>query len=102
MGFSEVILIGVDHSFTTKGKPHTLVVSHEPDRNHFDAGYFGEGVRWQLPDLETSEAAFRLAKRSFERAGRRVLDATIGGHLDVFPKIAYEPMPLEGDGSGVA
>jgi hypothetical protein len=89
MGFSEVILIGVDHSFATKGKPNETVTSSGDDPNHFNPAYFGKGFRWQLPDLETSEMAYHMAKNTFEQDGRRVLDATVGGKLTVFPKTDY-------------
>ncbi|HHY89251.1 MAG TPA: DUF115 domain-containing protein [Chloroflexi bacterium] len=89
LGFAEVILIGVDHSFQTQGKPNTTVVSQGDDPNHFDPGYFGKGFRWQLPDLDTSERSYRMARAAYESAGRRVLDATIGGKLTVFPKVDY-------------
>lgn len=92
LGFQEVILIGVDHSFTTKGKPHTEVVSQGGDPNHFDARYFGKGFRWQLPDLWTSELAYNIAKRQFESKGREVVDATIGGKLQVFRKVDYRTL----------
>ena len=88
-GCSKVILIGVDHSFSTTGNPHTVVTSDGDDINHFDPNYFGKGFRWQLPDLETSEIAYRLARAEFEAAGREVVDATIGGKLDVFRKADY-------------
>ena len=89
MGFEEVILIGVDHSFTTKGDPNVTIVSNGEDPNHFSAEYFGKGFRWQLPDLEASERAYRMAREAFEASNRRILDATIGGKLDVFPKVNY-------------
>jgi hypothetical protein len=89
MGFEEVILIGVDHSFTTQGKPHTAVVSEGDDPNHFSSNYFGRGFKWQLPDLETSEVAYRMARTAFESNGRKIVDATIGGKLTVFPKVDY-------------
>ncbi|HSF82392.1 MAG TPA: 6-hydroxymethylpterin diphosphokinase MptE-like protein [Anaerolineales bacterium] len=89
MGFEQVILIGVDHSFVTQGQPNTTVVSQGNDPNHFHANYFGKGFRWQLPDLETSEQAYRMAHLAYQRAGRQVLDATIGGKLTVFPKVGY-------------
>jgi len=89
MGFQEVILIGVDHAFSATGKPHTTVVSEGDDPNHFAPHYFGKGFRWQLPDLETSELAYGLAKEQFERAGREIVDATIGGKLQVFRKVEY-------------
>ena len=40
MGFEEVILVGVDHSFTTKGDPNVTIVSDGEDPNHFSAEYF--------------------------------------------------------------
>lgn len=86
LGFSEVVLVGVDHSFATEGPANKLVTSEGADPNHFDPNYFGKGVQWQLPDLEVSEAAYRLAKDNYERAGRSVVDATVGGRLAVFPK----------------
>lgn len=92
MGFDDVILIGVDHSFASEGKPNTTVVSGGDDPNHFDPGYFGKGFRWQLPDLDTSEQGYLLARMHFENAGRRILDATIGGKLSVYPKIDYNAL----------
>jgi len=92
LGFEQVILIGVDHSFATKGKPNTTVVSEGDDPNHFHPGYFGKGFRWQLPDLETSEIAYTMARRAYEQAGRQVIDATVGGHLRVFPRVEYDTL----------
>ena len=92
IGFSQVILIGVDHSFATKGKPNETVVSQGDDPNHFNAGYFGKGFRWQLPDLDTSERAYTMAREAYKAAGREVLDATVGGKLQVFPKVDYNSL----------
>ena len=92
MGFDQVVLIGVDHNFTTKGQPNTTITSQGDDRDHFNAAYFGKGFRWQLPDLETSESAYRLAHSAYEQAGRQVLDATVGGKLTVFPKVDYDTL----------
>lgn len=92
MGFQQVILIGVDHSFSTQGKPNTTVVSQGDDPDHFHSAYFGKGFRWQLPDLDTSERGYILAREAYRQAGREVLDATIGGKLTVFPKVDYSSL----------
>jgi hypothetical protein len=92
MGCDPVILIGVDHSFTTQGEPNVTVVSSGDDPNHFAPGYFGKGFRWQLPDLQASEAAYRLARAAYAAAGRTILDATVGGRLTVFPKVDYRSL----------
>jgi hypothetical protein len=90
MGFDEVILIGVDHNFTTKGTAHKTVTSEGDDPNHFDPNYFGKGFKWQLPDLENSEHAYRMARDAFERDGRRIVDSTVGGKLEVFEKVPLD------------
>ncbi len=87
MGFKEVILVGVDHNFTTQGRANQTVVSQGDDLNHFNKEYFGKGFRWQLPDLETSERSYKLAKEAYNNAGREIVDATVGGRLTVFPKV---------------
>lgn len=92
LGFTEVVLIGVDHSFADKGPANKLITSSGTDSNHFDPDYFGAGVKWQLPDLEVSEAAYRLALDAFSRAGRSIVDATVGGALDVFPKVSFDDL----------
>ncbi|MEJ5225750.1 MAG: 6-hydroxymethylpterin diphosphokinase MptE-like protein, partial [Anaerolineales bacterium] len=92
MGFSQVILIGVDHNFVTQGEANKTVVSEGDDPNHFAPNYFGKGFRWQLPDLETSEIGYRMARQAYERAGREVLDATVGGKLTIFKKVDYESL----------
>ncbi|MDO9087431.1 MAG: DUF115 domain-containing protein [Anaerolineaceae bacterium] len=92
MGFDEVILIGVDHNFETKGKANTTIVSQGDDPNHFHPGYFGKGFRWQLPDLEMSEVGYKMAKDVFEKDNRKVLDATIGGKLTIFDKVDFDSL----------
>jgi len=92
MGFDQVILVGVDHSFTTGGKPNETVISDGGDPNHFSPDYFGKGFRWQLPDLLASEQAYRMARDAYKNAGRTILDATIGGKLTIFPKVDYSDL----------
>lgn len=99
MGFQQAVLIGVDHHFETKGPPNETVVSTGADPNHFHPGYFGKGFRWQLPDLECAERAYRLAREAYREHGREVIDATIGGKLEVFPKADYYGLFHDGSGA---
>ncbi len=89
LGFQEVVLVGVDHSFSSSGQPNATVTAQGADLDHFSPDYFSDGFRWQLPDLAASERAYRLARYAFEADGRRILDATVGGKLEVFPKVDY-------------
>ncbi|MDF1823576.1 MAG: DUF115 domain-containing protein [Verrucomicrobiales bacterium] len=87
LGFSEVILIGVDHSYVhPKGHGGKTVVSDGDDPNHFDKSYFGKGVTWQLPNLDGSEYVFARMRELFEADGRRIVDATLDGKLQIFEK----------------
>ena len=92
MGFQQVILIGVDHDFTSKGDANKTVVSQGDDPNHFAPDYFGKGYKWQLPDLDTSEIGYAFAREAYQKAGRGVLDATVGGKLTLFPKVDYNSL----------
>lgn len=92
MGFEQVVLIGVDHNFTSKGEANKIVVSQGDDPNHVSPNYFGKGIRWQLPDLDTSEIGYALARDAYKNAGRKVLDATVGGKLTIFPKVDYNSL----------
>lgn len=92
MGFQEAILVGVDHNYVTQGTPNQAVISPGDDPNHFSPNYFGKGFKWQLPDLEGSERSYRMAKQAYESAGRRLVDATVGGKLTIFPTVDYDSL----------
>ena len=92
MGFETAILIGVDHSFKSKGAANKTITSEGDDPNHFDPRYFGKGFRWQLPDLDMSEIAYTLARKTYEEDQRQILDATIGGKLTIFEKRDYDSL----------
>lgn len=89
MGFQRVYLIGVDHNFVAQGAPNQEQLLRGRDLNHFDPNYF-RNQAWHLPDLAASEVAYRLAQYYFRQDGREILDATVDGKLNVFPKVPYE------------
>jgi len=91
LGWREVTLLGIDHTYRLEQheqllEPHATSVRRAPDQNHFLPSYFPAGQSWQLPDLETSERAYSNARAAFEADGRRILDATVDGALQVFEK----------------
>jgi hypothetical protein len=89
LGFTKVIIIGMDHRFSAVGIPNVAETrTEENDRDHVHPNYFPKGMKWQLPDLHRSELAYREARKAFERDGRRIIDATVGGACEVFPKMA--------------
>lgn len=89
MGFERVFIIGVDHSFKQSGSSNETQTYEGDDQNHFHPDYF-KGQKWQLADVYGSECSFHLANYYFKKDERLILDATVGGKLDVFPKIDFK------------
>jgi hypothetical protein len=80
-----ISLVGVDHSFQFSGKKHDIQMQIEDDNNHFDSNYF-KGNLWGLPDLDGSEKAYLIAKSYFDNESVPVIDYTLNGKLNIFPK----------------
>lgn len=92
MGFSEVVIIGCDHSYAGVGAPNTDVKIEGADQNHFSDKYYVKGNTYCIPDYKNQEYAYALAREAFEKDGRSVVDASIGGKLQVFPKVDYNDL----------
>ncbi|WP_345329042.1 6-hydroxymethylpterin diphosphokinase MptE-like protein [Mucilaginibacter defluvii] len=92
MGFSEVILIGKDHSYKGQGVPGQFVAATDKEENHFIKDYIPKGKGWKIPDYKGEELAYELAREAFEKDRRKVYDATIGGMLDIFEKKDYNSL----------
>ena len=95
MGFSKVYLIGFDHNYT---KPDNVITdgtewtSQGDDPNHFHPAYFGKGKRWHDPRVDRMEMAYKKAKIYFEKDGRKICNATVGGCLEVFDRVDYRTL----------
>jgi len=92
MGFSEVILIGKDHNYQKQGVPGQVVLATGQEKDHAVPGYYAPGQRWRIPDYKGEEFAYAMARDAFQAAGRRVIDATVGGRLEVFEKMSFEKL----------
>jgi hypothetical protein len=90
LGFSEVIIIGMDHRFSYVGAPNEENVMKSNDTNHFSQDYFAKGVTWDNPDLENSTRSYEIARKVFEADNRKIIDATLNGACNVFEKINYK------------
>jgi len=92
MGFTTVMLVGVDHRYDYNGQPNETLNMIGKDPNHFDPSYF-MGAKWQAPDLEKSEAAYKMAKEAYELNGRRIINMTHDSALTVFETEAVTWVP---------
>lgn len=89
LGFSEVILIGVDHTYKETGESGLPVISQGSDQNHFSPNYFGKGTVWQLPNFHAMEHGYRMIRELYKQDERIIVDGTVGGKLDIFPKVNF-------------
>ncbi len=96
MGFNPIYLIGCDTSYsvaptvkTEGGDPDKLVSTADDDANHFDPSYFGAGRKWHDPHVERMIFHYAQSQRVCRQLGAQVYNATVGGALEVFPRVDY-------------
>ena len=95
LGFKEIYLIGVDFSYSV---PQTTVIqgdtyiSQEDDPNHFHPEYFGKGKKWHDPKLDRVLLNYEHARKVLDPVGVKVINATKGGKLEVFPRASYDTL----------
>jgi FkbM family methyltransferase len=106
LGFQEIYLVGVDASYSIpadaalsgNGRVKAIDMASD-DPNHFHPDYFGKGKRWHEPNVDVMLGAYAEARRATEGRGVSIVNATVGGKLEVFPRIDYEmlfrPAPAE-------
>lgn len=91
MGFSKVILLGVDHHF---GFPRSEAIYggrnlevKESDKVHFDPKYTPSGSSMHC-DMIATERSFEIALKAFHKYGREIYNATEGTCLNIVPKLS--------------
>lgn len=85
MGFKSVAIVGADHYYDYKGQANQLVFNKKKNNSHFDSKYF-LNQKFQLPDLLQSEISYKIAKQVYEAHGRKIINATSGGRLEIFER----------------
>jgi hypothetical protein len=98
LGFNPIYLIGCDTSYsipeTVKHEDGNLdfLISTESDPNHFDPAYFGIGKKWHDPHVDKMIFHYEQAKKVCDELGLQVFNATLGGNLEVFPRVHYQDL----------
>lgn len=95
LGFSEVYLVGFDHSYSVPkdaARQDVVITSRSDDVNHFDPSYFGQGKRWHDPRVDRMTKAYIRAAEVFASDGRAIKNATAGGMLEVFERVDYRAL----------
>lgn len=96
MEFDPVVLVGFDHSYSVPDdvdktdQNANVWKSRSDDPNHFHPDYFGTGKRWHAPRTDRMQLCYEKAEVEFREAGRRVINATEGGKLEVFERVPFD------------
>ncbi|MDB1122429.1 6-hydroxymethylpterin diphosphokinase MptE-like protein [Vibrio algarum] len=93
MGFEEVYLVGMDFDYKIPDSAkisEATIESTEDDPNHFHPDYFGKGKKWHDPKLNAVLLNYEKAKEQFELNGRKILNATDGGKLELYDRVPYD------------
>ncbi len=95
LGFEEIYLIGMDHSYSIPDSAKidgAMIESTEDDVNHFHPDYFGKGKKWHDPHIDRVEKSYEYMKLVYEAKQRKIYNATIGGHLEVFERVDFDKL----------
>ncbi len=96
LGFNPIYLIGCDNSYSVPATVRVedaegmdLTSTADDDPNHFDPTYFGKGRKWHDPRPDLMEEHYVRARQFCRDRGVEVYNATVGGKLEVFPRVDY-------------
>ncbi|MDG2166763.1 MAG: DUF115 domain-containing protein [Opitutales bacterium] len=105
MGFNPIYLIGCDAKWVMpeglasgEGEvtdPGTgelitnfaLTMESDSDPNHFHPDYFNKGDPWTAPNVGGQLFGYSKVKEKCDSLGVEIVNATVGGELEVFPRI---------------
>lgn len=98
MGFKEIILLGVDHSFAREMDKSGRITTNEV-KNHFQDyqtdEFWGDGKKDEeavIFPADFATSAFAVAKRYADEHGVKILNATRGGKLEVFERVDFDTL----------
>jgi hypothetical protein len=96
MGFKEVIIIGLDHSYKKSDgskiqKSPTQLDVEGDDHSHFSKDYFKKGTSAHI-DLAAMERGYALADKAFRKEGKLILNASSRSDLKIFPRIRFDDL----------
>lgn len=89
MGYSEIYIIGTDHSYNVN-KKHDGSIEKKEDVTNYMKGL--EGNMGYPPQLEKSTLAFRKANQVCKEKGIIIKNATRGGMLEEFERINFDDL----------
>ena len=92
LGLNPIYLIGCDHYYQgeSSAAKDGSVVTHASGSNHFAADYRVAGEMVNSAPIEEMNQAFLVARRVSSSHHIQIMNATRGGHLEAFPRVAFD------------
>lgn len=97
MGFDQVILIGLDHSYSAtedrrlRKRKGDYLIARPGTQTHFSAKYSKDGTNVHI-DLNAMEHGYVVAKNAFEAEGKVILNASSKSNLEVYQRIRFDSL----------
>lgn len=92
MGFKEIYFIGVDHHFHTSINNKGEIVVDNTVKDYFTDKYNEDKSELYIPNTEKSTLTYVAMKKHCDKRNIAVYNATRGGKLEVFERIALEEL----------
>lgn len=92
MGFSEIYLLGVDHSFQTYQDKNGNVIVDPNAKDYFCDKYNQDKDQLFIPKLDLSTLSYMAAQEYAESHPLTIYNATRGGKLEVFPRVPFDSL----------
>ena len=88
MGFKEIYLIGVDQSYASSNFKNNQIGEQGVKESYFEG--MPSDIKMTKPNLDASTLSFMKAKEYADSHGIKIINATRGGKLEVFPRMQLE------------
>lgn len=89
MGYKEIYLLGLDHSYNLVKMADGTLKEEEGKINYMQGL---EGKNYFLPQLEKTELSYKKAKEVCEAKNILIKNATRGGKLEIFERIDFDSL----------
>lgn len=89
MGFREIYLLGVDHQFQISQNNKGEIVVDNSVKDYFTDKYNEDKDKLYIPNTEKSTLTYIAMKKHCDQRNIKVFNATRGGKLEVFPRVAF-------------
>ncbi len=89
MGYSEIYLLGVDHSYSVTADAKGRIKKDESVRDYFEGL---EKTAITAQNYEATTAAFEVARKYADEHGIVIKNATRGGKLEAFERVDFDTL----------